>query len=127
MSQTVLITDDNEDALVTMRALVEIMGYRAVPARTVREALDILDERGDIEIVVSDIRMPGVDGFDFLRVLRNRFPGLPIVLMTGLPIDKNDVVPREAVILQKPFTAAALETAIAAALEAKSRVGRVAS
>ena len=127
MSQTVLITDDHEDALEALEALLDTMGYRTIATRTVREALDVLDERSDVGVVVSDIRMPGVDGFDFLRVLRNRFPALPIVLMTGLPIDKSDVVPREAVILQKPFSGNELENAISAALAKKASVGRAAS
>jgi DNA-binding response OmpR family regulator len=124
MTHTILITDDNDDALQSLAVLLRTMGHQAVPARTVREALDILDERSDIDIVLSDIRMPDVDGFDFLRVLRNRFPALPIVLVTGLPIEKEDVVPREASILQKPFRADELEGAIATALQRKQEQGR---
>lgn len=120
-TRTVLVTDDHEDTLLSTQALLETMGYRAIATRTVRDALDTLDERSDIEIVISDIRMPGVDGFDFLRVLRHRFPALPIVLMTGLPIEKNDGAPREAVILQKPFKSTELENAIATAISTKAK------
>ena len=49
--------------------------------------------------------MPDVDGFDLLRVLRHRFHSLPIILMSGFPITKDDVVPYGASILHKPFTA----------------------
>jgi len=65
-----------------------------------------------IDLVLSDIRMPDVDGFDLLRVLRHRFPALPIILMSGLPITSDDVVPTGASILKKPFTMVDLQGAL---------------
>jgi two-component system response regulator GlrR len=62
--------------------------------------------------VLSDIRMPDVDGFDLLRVLRHRFPALPIILMSGLPVTPDDVVPTRATILTKPIDPARLLEAI---------------
>ena len=77
------------------------------------EGLDRLDECPEICLVISDIRMPGVDGFDFLRVVKHRFPALPTVLTTGLPITDDDIVPNGAFILQKPFTIEDLKRAVA--------------
>jgi CheY-like chemotaxis protein len=104
MAITVLVTDDNPDALDATAAQLEHAGYSVIRANDVRQALDLLDERDEVDIVVSDIRMPATDGFDLARVLRHRFPALPIVLVTGQAVTREDVLPRGVVILQKPFT-----------------------
>jgi len=64
------------------------------------------------DVVITDIRMPDVDGLDFRRVLKHRFPALPVVLMTGLPLSEEDMVPRNVEVLQKPFTTDALLRAV---------------
>lgn len=100
---TILVVDDNRDLVLTVAKLLEIAGYSAIPAYSAREAVDLLDETPTIDLVLSDIRMPDVDGFDLLRVLRHRFRSLPIILMSGLPITSDDVIPSGASILQKPI------------------------
>jgi DNA-binding NtrC family response regulator len=86
-------------------------------AYSARDGLDRLDESPDICLVVSDVRMPGVDGFDFIRVVKHRFPSLPALLTTGLPITDEDVVPRGVSILQKPYAIDELRGAIAEQLQ----------
>ena len=100
---TILIVDDNRDTVSSIAAVLELLGYSTIPAYSAREACDLLDEAPRISLVLSDIRMPDVDGFDLLRVLRHRFRSLPIILMSGLPITSDDVVPPGASILLKPF------------------------
>ena len=56
----------------------------------------MLAQREQIDLVLSDIRMPDVDGFDLLRVLRHRFSALPAMLMSRLPVTPDDVVPTGA-------------------------------
>jgi DNA-binding response OmpR family regulator len=113
---TVLVVDDNLDFAETTVLLLEAHGQPAIASATVRGALDALDENPAIGLVVSDIRMPTIDGFDFLRVVRHRFAAMPVVLMTGKPITDEDVLPRDTAILQKPFPVEALLAAIAAHL-----------
>jgi len=100
---TILIVDDNRDTADTTAVLLEEMGLEALPAYSAREGLDYLDERKDVCLVISDIRMPGVDGFDFIRAVNHRFPQMPTLLTTGLPVTDDDIVPRGTSILQKPF------------------------
>ena len=110
--RTILVVDDDRDAADTIAVLLEATGMAVVSAYSAREGLDRLDECPGICLVVSDIRMPGVDGFDFLRVVKHRFPKLPTVLTTGLPITDDDVVPHGALILQKPFAVEDLKRAV---------------
>ena len=79
-------------------------------------ALDLLDEHDDIALVLSDVRMPGIDGFDLVRVLRHRFPALPVILMTGLPVTDEDAAPTGVEVLQKPLDLALLDERIRARL-----------
>lgn len=115
--RTILIVDDNRDAADTTAVLLEAMGLDALPAYSAREGLDYLDERPDVCLVISDIRMPGVDGFDFIRVVNHRFPKMPTLLTTGLPITDEDVVPRGTSILQKPFAIEDLRRAMSERVE----------
>jgi DNA-binding NtrC family response regulator len=108
----ILIVDDYADFADALKIQLEHSGRKAITAQSVRQALDVLDEDPSIGIVVTDIRMPGVDGMDFRRVLKHRFPKLPVVFMTGLPIDDDEVVPAHAAFLQKPFSVEALIKAI---------------
>lgn len=102
-ARTILIVDDNRDMVSALAKVLELLGYSTIPAYSAREACDLLDEARNIDLVLSDIRMPDVDGFALLRVLRHRFRSLPIILMSGLPVDGEDVVPSGASILQKPI------------------------
>jgi DNA-binding NtrC family response regulator len=115
--RTILIVDDDRDAADTIAVLLEESGMSVLPVYSAREGLDRLDECPDIGLVLSDIRMPGVDGFDFLRVVKHRFPSLPTVLTTGLPVTDDDIVPHGALILQKPFAVEELKRVVAEQLK----------
>jgi len=115
--RTILVVDDDRDAADTIAVLLESTGMSVLSAYSAREGLDRLDERPDVCLVISDIRMPGVDGFDFLRVVKHRFPKLPTVLTTGMPVTDDDIVPHGALILQKPFAVEDLKRAVSEQLQ----------
>ena len=106
---TILITDDHADTATALAILLRDAGFDVALASSVREALDTLDQNPDVRAVISDVRMPDVDGFDFLRVVKQRFPDIPVILMTGYPYSDNDVIPTGATILRKPLTMDQLE------------------
>jgi CheY-like chemotaxis protein len=110
--RTVLIVDDNRDTADMIARLLAASGYPVIAAYSAQDGLDQLDACRDVGLVVSDIRMPGLDGFDLLRVVKHRFPSLPMVLTTGLPITDADLVPHGALILRKPFAVDALRRAV---------------
>jgi len=100
--QAVLVIDDNRDVADALAAVLEIAGYTVTALDSVREALDVLDNDVEIGTVISDVRMPDLDGFDFLRVVKHRFPQMRVFLVTGQEVTHEDVVPLGAVILKKP-------------------------
>jgi DNA-binding NtrC family response regulator len=119
---TVLVADDNRDMVEFITSLLQMANYNVIGTCSVQDALNVLDERADVELVLSDIRMPEYTGFDLYRVMRHRWPNLPIVLVTGFNIAESDVVPRGAVIVQKPFTFSQLDDVMKQQLS-KSRSG----
>src|SRR5664279_6606732 len=107
-----LVVDDNfYFAEILVIQLIQL-GHAAVAAGSVRHALDLLDDDPSIGVVLTDVRMPGVDGLDFRRVLKHRFPKLPVVLMTGMAVQEEDGVPSHIIVLQKPFSNDALIKAL---------------
>lgn len=78
----VLIVDDDDLVRETLRFVLEDGGYRVYSAASGAEALRLL-EREPIDIVLSDIFMPGMNGFDLLRQIRERAPETPVILITG--------------------------------------------
>jgi DNA-binding NtrC family response regulator len=109
----ILVVDDNLDLADTLALQLQHSGHPALARGSVRDALDALDEDPSIRLVITDIRMPEVDGLDFRRVLKHRFPALPVVLMTGLPLTEEDMVPPQIQVLQKPFSLDVLLRAVA--------------
>ena len=79
----ILLVDDEKQILQVIGDFLADCGYSTTSAGDGAEALKILEERADIELIVSDIRMPRLAGIQFLRAVRVRFPGIPVILMTG--------------------------------------------
>ena len=102
-TDTVLVTDDNKDVVDALAALLNDSGYKVIATYSAREALDSLDLDSTVGVVISDVRMPELDGFDFLRVVKHRFPAIKVILVTGHEITDEDVVPSGATILKKPL------------------------
>lgn len=80
--RSVLIVDDDDLVRETLRFVLEDGGYLVHAASSGAEALRIL-EREHVDIVLSDIFMPGMNGFDLLQQMRERAPSTPVILITG--------------------------------------------
>jgi two-component system CheB/CheR fusion protein len=80
----VLLVDDTEDALETFRYLLEHAGYRVSCAASAPEAI-ALTERQDFDLLISDVGMPKMDGYELMRELRKRqrTAALPAIALTG--------------------------------------------
>jgi DNA-binding NtrC family response regulator len=78
----VLIVDDEANVRKVLTALLEQAGYRTSPAASGEEALDLVRAQ-DPDLVLTDLRMPGMDGLELLRTLREEFPEIPVVLLTA--------------------------------------------
>ena len=80
----VLLVDDDDSVLRFLVSAFTSNHCQAKTASTAEQALDLLGD-DPYDLVVSDIKMPGLSGLDLLRAIKGRQPGTPVVLITGVP------------------------------------------
>jgi CheY-like chemotaxis protein len=86
---TALLVEDDFGTTLALTVLLERVKFNVVTAPTGHQALDVLDEREDIDIVLMDIMMPGMDGYDAMSSIRRRprLAELPIIAFTAKDSD----------------------------------------
>jgi CheY-like chemotaxis protein len=127
----ILVIDDDSAVLATLRLLLERAGHSVVVADDGRKGLAIFDA-GDFDLLFLDIFMPGMDGLETMRLVHQRQPLTPVIVISGRPLPSDsgsgpDFLTMATKLgavssLQKPFKPAALLAAVADCLEvAKGR------
>ncbi|WP_066962983.1 response regulator [Rhizorhabdus dicambivorans] len=105
----VLIVEDEHFVRMMAVDALQDAGYATIEAEDGDRALTLLDERDDIELVFTDIRMPGqIDGLDLARRIQSFRPRTPVVLTSGHMFEGDRDIPASTPFLQKPYRAAAL-------------------
>ncbi|MBA2880334.1 DNA-binding NtrC family response regulator [Desulfosalsimonas propionicica] len=79
----VLIVDDEKDFVEMFSLRLQEAGQKVFEAYSGKECLDMLTERPDIDVVVLDIKMPGMDGIETLQQIKKKFPIVEVILLTG--------------------------------------------
>jgi DNA-binding NtrC family response regulator len=121
---SILVVDDERATREMVVELLREEGVEAHPAGSVDEALEAL-RQGRFEAILSDIQMPGKDGFTLLSELRERGTAIPVILMTSFGTEETA---HEAVAagafdcLLKPFARSALLETVHRAFEARAEV-----
>ena len=118
----ILLVDDNTVVRDMLVDLVGSLGYHADAAAGGEEALAMFD-RGQYAMVLTDLLMPGMNGWEVLAALRQRDPHIPVVIVTGSPVvgDPRAAQPGVAV-LKKPVDVTALDSMIKQMLRARLAV-----
>jgi len=122
---TILIVDDNEAMRETVRGWLNASGHQVEEAASGEEALSFLSRR-TADVVVTDLRMPGMDGMALLEALKLSEPGLPVLMVTAHGgVDEAVRAMRLGAedFLVKPFLLEELELKIAKALERSADKG----
>lgn len=86
----ILVTDDDKNTRLLLKAVLESEGYTVYVAANGEEALTVMDQQ-HIDLVVLDIMMPKMDGYEFTKILREAQNNLPILMVSAkqLPADKK--------------------------------------
>lgn len=107
-SLTILVVEDEQGIRELVREVLTNAGFQVLTAANGEEALRTVEAHGGpVELVLTDLIMPGVDGLQLARRLRTLQPGLKVVLMSGYGEDRIDEaggLEGEASVLEKPFT-----------------------
>jgi signal transduction histidine kinase len=120
-SGTVLVVDDESLVLTMAETILSDFGYQVLTASNGQKALTVLSQPGHtVDLVVTDLVMPGMGGRELMERIRQLYPGLPVVPTSGyvMPEDKK----HSAGYLQKPFTTTELLLKVKAALAAGKAV-----
>ena len=121
LAGTVLLVEDERAVRLVVERALKRGGFNVITASDGAVALDVLGT-ATIDILVSDVVMPGIDGVELLEHIHSRRPGLPVVLMSGYadPPQRRALEQVGAIFLAKPFTADDLLDAVRAAVAAQA-------
>ena len=113
----VLVVEDNEDVGRFSTELLQDLGYAIKWAVNAREALATLaEDEFAFDLVFSDVIMPGMNGVELATVIRERYPGLPVVLTSGYSSVLADNAHRGFELIQKPYSVEALSRTLRKAI-----------
>lgn len=82
MAKKILIIDDEKDVRIVLREVLQRAGYEALVAADAREGLDKLADEG-VDLVITDVIMPGMDGVATVEKIREGYPDVPIIVISG--------------------------------------------
>jgi len=121
-----LIVDDSADTREVIRRNLLSQGFNVFTAESVAEAVNLL-ESTPIDLVITDLKMPGASGLDLVRHVRENYKEIEVMMITGFPTVEGAVTAVKSGAndyLSKPFTRQELLTAVGNALE-KLRMRRI--
>jgi PAS domain S-box-containing protein len=117
----VLLVEDNDDVGTFSTELLEDLGYKVKRVTDANAALAILStDEFAVDLVFSDVIMPGMNGVELASVIRERYPGLPVVLTSGYSHVLAENAHRGFELIQKPYSVEQLSRILRKAMIAKS-------
>lgn len=127
MIADILLVDDNCIQATTRKAILSRSGRNVAVACDGPQALAMLEQAGSIRpvgLVVTDHLMPGMNGPQFVSELRNRFPDLPVLVLSGLAEGEDEYLDLDVIFRVKPFPPDELLTLVRSLLD--QPIGRTA-
>jgi CheY-like chemotaxis protein len=118
MPRTILVVDDEPDLVANCERLIQRLGHACLRAHTGPDAITLID-REDPDLVVTDLRLPGTDGFAVAHHARRHIPPIPVILITAYDSPHARSAARESgagTYLAKPFSNNAFLEAVQRAL-----------
>ena len=113
----VLVVDDDSDGAEAAGKLLETFGCAVSLVGSAGEALERIEEGAGVDLVLSDVVMPDIDGLEFAERLNTLRPGLPVIFCTGYSSAVEALTDNGAMALMKPYSADVLERVVTERLE----------
>lgn len=111
-----LVADDDADLLELVGSFLRREGFVVGEASNGKDVIDLAADAPEANVVITDVQMPGVSGFEVLSHMRLHHPNVPVILMTSFAAEHlRDRAARDgaAAVLNKPFSMAALLEVVA--------------
>jgi two-component system, response regulator PdtaR len=102
----IIILTVEDEALISefLRTILEDAGHHVVTSSTADEALAILESRDDVQLLITDVTMPGsMDGLMLAKIVRGKWPSVKIFITSGKPRPADDQMPAQSYFLSKPY------------------------
>lgn len=118
----VLIVDDNDTSASILKTLIEQWKLVAVKTSSAQQALEILKETSEIELVITDLKMPEMDGIELSKEIRIKYPNIPIILLSNAGDESSKQYPDLfSSVLYKPFKQHLLSTQVFGGLRKQNK------
>ena len=120
----ILVVDDEEIVLKSCRKILESGGHQVYTALSGQEVFDLL-EKEPVDIIFTDMKMPAIDGIEVLERVKEKYPDILVVMITGYSTVQSAVQAMELGAfdyIPKPFTPGEVLTVVENALGKKSNV-----
>ena len=89
-NKVVLITEDEEVNFFYLKTIFRKTDAKILRAKNGQEAVDIINEnRGDIDLILMDLNMPVMDGYEAMRIIKSKHPDLPIIAQTAYTLTED--------------------------------------
>ena len=108
----ILLIDDDDAVLEVVGLMLAAEGHEVVPESSGAAALERLDAGDRVDLVLTDLTMPGTSGWDVARAVRSRWPGVRVGLITGTPEQLPAGEGMVDVVIGKPVTMQTLRSAL---------------
>ncbi|MCJ2065699.1 PAS domain-containing protein [Methylobacterium sp. J-088] len=126
-TETVLVVDDRPDVAATAATILEDFGYKVIVADGPKQAIEILDGEGRIDLLFTDLIMPGgMNGVMLARAARERQPKIKVLLTTGYAeasLERTDAGGTEFEIINKPYKRLELARRVRRVIDGPTGVG----
>ena len=118
----ILVVDDDASLLNLLVDTLTAIGYKATGVNGGARALEALSERS-FDLLVTDIRMPEIDGLQLLEKVRNLYSNLPVLFITGVSLPETFAQASPDGVLMKPFRISHIEELIEKTLAGATVIG----
>jgi putative two-component system response regulator len=124
-SANCLVVDDEPSVRRSLTRMLQAQGFTCLEAGSGREGLQVLERTGEIPLIISDMRMPELDGMGFLEAVRQKFPDSSVIMLSGISETTTAVDCLHlgaADFLLKPISLGELQARVSRALEKRALV-----
>jgi two-component system response regulator AtoC len=117
--KTILLLDDEQEILTVLGELLDGFGYQVIAKHDAESALSLVREGTRVDLVITDLCMPGMSGSEFISALRQILPSVPVIMLTAFGSVESYIQSRSSGVFEyinKPVPAKELRRIVKAAL-----------